>query len=210
MSTAMLLIMETLIPAERVALVLHDVFDFPFSRVADVLATPPPPAASSPLAHPGSGPTSTHPGCSRLRIPEGAVSRTGWSTSTDRNPSMPVPRPMLAVTTAWVVTAASLVMIAPAASAADDWKYTCDTVTEGQKTGSYTGSGHCAPSDGAISKGEIRRAFVLVDRNDSNHYSCGTVDQSIEVSGIADVPQKVTAESCEALGPDIQQPPEYN
>ncbi|WP_246003198.1 RNA polymerase sigma factor SigJ [Nocardia tenerifensis] len=47
-STAMLVIMETLAPAERVALVLHDVFDFPFSRVADVLGSTP--AASRKLA----------------------------------------------------------------------------------------------------------------------------------------------------------------
>jgi RNA polymerase sigma factor (sigma-70 family) len=36
-STAMLVVMETLTPAERVALVLHDVFDFPFDRIAEVL-----------------------------------------------------------------------------------------------------------------------------------------------------------------------------
>ncbi|MFC9996057.1 RNA polymerase sigma factor SigJ [Nocardia sp. NPDC127526] len=36
-STALLVIMETLGPAERVALVLHDVFDFPFDRIAEVL-----------------------------------------------------------------------------------------------------------------------------------------------------------------------------
>jgi len=36
-STAMLVVMEALSPAERVALVLHDVFDFPFDRVAEVL-----------------------------------------------------------------------------------------------------------------------------------------------------------------------------
>ncbi|MFI6395888.1 RNA polymerase sigma factor SigJ [Nonomuraea sp. NPDC050540] len=35
--TAMLVVMETLTPAERVALVLHDVFDFPFDQVAGVL-----------------------------------------------------------------------------------------------------------------------------------------------------------------------------
>jgi RNA polymerase sigma-70 factor (ECF subfamily) len=33
----MLVVMETLTPAERVALVLHDVFDFPFGGVAEVL-----------------------------------------------------------------------------------------------------------------------------------------------------------------------------
>ncbi|MGW4095087.1 RNA polymerase sigma factor SigJ [Nocardia sp. NPDC004750] len=47
-STAMLLIMETLTPAERVALVLHDVFDFPFDRIAGVLSNTP--AASRKLA----------------------------------------------------------------------------------------------------------------------------------------------------------------
>ncbi|MBF6541960.1 RNA polymerase sigma factor SigJ [Nocardia brasiliensis] len=47
-STAMLIIMETLAPAERVALVLHDVFDFPFNRVAEVLRSTP--AASRKLA----------------------------------------------------------------------------------------------------------------------------------------------------------------
>jgi RNA polymerase sigma factor (sigma-70 family) len=36
-STAMLVVMEALSPAERVALVLHDVFDFPFTRIAEVL-----------------------------------------------------------------------------------------------------------------------------------------------------------------------------
>jgi RNA polymerase sigma-70 factor (ECF subfamily) len=46
--TAMLLVMETLAPAERVALVLHDVFDFPFGRIAEVLGSTP--AASRKLA----------------------------------------------------------------------------------------------------------------------------------------------------------------
>ncbi|KUJ66048.1 RNA polymerase subunit sigma-24 [Streptomyces albus subsp. albus] len=40
-STAMLVVMETLSPAERVALVLHDVFDFPFGRIAEVLGGTP-------------------------------------------------------------------------------------------------------------------------------------------------------------------------
>jgi DNA-directed RNA polymerase specialized sigma24 family protein len=31
----------SLAPAERVALVLHDVFDFPFDRIAEVLGGPP-------------------------------------------------------------------------------------------------------------------------------------------------------------------------
>lgn len=47
-STAMLVVMEALSPAERVALVLHDVFDFPFTRVAEVLGGTP--AASRKLA----------------------------------------------------------------------------------------------------------------------------------------------------------------
>lgn len=40
-STAMLVVMETLSPAERVALVLHDVFGFPFDRIAEVLGGTP-------------------------------------------------------------------------------------------------------------------------------------------------------------------------
>ena len=40
-STAMLVVMETLTPAERVALVLHDVFDFPFGQIAEVLGGTP-------------------------------------------------------------------------------------------------------------------------------------------------------------------------
>ncbi|MGH3243799.1 MAG: sigma factor-like helix-turn-helix DNA-binding protein, partial [Spirillospora sp.] len=36
-STAMLLVMEELTPSERVAFVLHDVFDVPFDQVAEVL-----------------------------------------------------------------------------------------------------------------------------------------------------------------------------
>src|SRR5919108_5988768 len=47
-STAMLVVMERLTPAERVALVLHDVFDFPFDRIAEVLGGTP--AASRKLA----------------------------------------------------------------------------------------------------------------------------------------------------------------
>jgi RNA polymerase sigma factor (sigma-70 family) len=47
-STAMLVVMEALSPAERVALVLHDVFDFPFDRIAEVLGGTP--AASRKLA----------------------------------------------------------------------------------------------------------------------------------------------------------------
>ncbi|MEV4581939.1 RNA polymerase sigma factor SigJ [Nonomuraea jabiensis] len=47
-STAMLVVMETLTPAERVALVLHDVFDFPFARIAEVLDSTP--AAARKLA----------------------------------------------------------------------------------------------------------------------------------------------------------------
>ncbi|OPC79207.1 RNA polymerase subunit sigma-24 [Embleya scabrispora] len=46
--TAMLVVMETLSPAERVALVLHDVFDFPFGRIAEVLGGTP--AAARKLA----------------------------------------------------------------------------------------------------------------------------------------------------------------
>ncbi|TYK52477.1 RNA polymerase sigma factor SigJ [Actinomadura decatromicini] len=40
-STAMLVVMETLSPAERVALVLHDVFGLPFGRIAEVLGGAP-------------------------------------------------------------------------------------------------------------------------------------------------------------------------
>jgi hypothetical protein len=47
-STAMLVVMERLTPAERVALVLHDVFDLPFGRIAEVLGSTP--AASRKLA----------------------------------------------------------------------------------------------------------------------------------------------------------------
>jgi RNA polymerase sigma-70 factor (ECF subfamily) len=47
-STAMLVVMESLGPAERVALVLHDVFDLPFGEIADVLGNTP--AASRKLA----------------------------------------------------------------------------------------------------------------------------------------------------------------
>jgi RNA polymerase sigma-70 factor, ECF subfamily len=47
-STAMLVVMEKLTPAERVALVLHDVFDFPFDRIAEVVGSTP--AASRKLA----------------------------------------------------------------------------------------------------------------------------------------------------------------
>ena len=46
--TAMLVLMERLTPAERVAFVLHDVFDFPFARIADVLGATP--AAARKLA----------------------------------------------------------------------------------------------------------------------------------------------------------------
>ncbi|WP_371786225.1 RNA polymerase sigma factor SigJ [Streptosporangium subroseum] len=47
-STAMLVVMERLTPAERVALVLHDVFGLPFGRIAEVLGSTP--AASRKLA----------------------------------------------------------------------------------------------------------------------------------------------------------------
>ncbi|GAB3432853.1 sigma-70 family RNA polymerase sigma factor family protein [Flindersiella endophytica] len=47
-STAMLVVMEALTPAERVALVLHDVFEFPFGQIAEVLGSTP--AASRKLA----------------------------------------------------------------------------------------------------------------------------------------------------------------
>ncbi|MER7079232.1 sigma-70 family RNA polymerase sigma factor, partial [Saccharopolyspora kobensis] len=40
-STAMLVVMERLSPSERVALVLHDVFAFPFDRIAEVLGATP-------------------------------------------------------------------------------------------------------------------------------------------------------------------------
>jgi RNA polymerase sigma-70 factor (ECF subfamily) len=38
-STAMLVVMERLAPAERVALVLHDVFGFPFDQIAEVVGS---------------------------------------------------------------------------------------------------------------------------------------------------------------------------
>ena len=47
-STALLVIMEQLTPAERVALVLHDVFELPFERIAEVLDRTP--AAARKLA----------------------------------------------------------------------------------------------------------------------------------------------------------------
>jgi RNA polymerase sigma factor (sigma-70 family) len=47
-STAMLLVMDELTPSERVAFVLHDVFEVPFDMVAGVLGTTP--AASRQLA----------------------------------------------------------------------------------------------------------------------------------------------------------------
>ncbi|WP_345638741.1 RNA polymerase sigma factor SigJ [Rugosimonospora acidiphila] len=47
-STALLVVVEALTPAERVALVLHDVFEFPFDRIAEVLGGTP--AASRKLA----------------------------------------------------------------------------------------------------------------------------------------------------------------
>lgn len=47
-STAMLVVMEALGPAERVALVLHDVFAVPFDHIAEVLGTTP--AAARKLA----------------------------------------------------------------------------------------------------------------------------------------------------------------
>ncbi len=47
-STAMLLVMDELGPPERVAFVLHDVFEVPFERIADVLGRTP--AASRQLA----------------------------------------------------------------------------------------------------------------------------------------------------------------
>ncbi|MFF4777050.1 RNA polymerase sigma factor SigJ [Microtetraspora fusca] len=47
-STAMLLVMERLTPPERVAFVLHDVFDVPFAQIANVLGVTP--AASRQLA----------------------------------------------------------------------------------------------------------------------------------------------------------------
>lgn len=43
-STAMLLVMEELTPPERVAFVLHDVFDLEFARIAEVLDVSPPAA----------------------------------------------------------------------------------------------------------------------------------------------------------------------
>ncbi|MEV0720883.1 RNA polymerase sigma factor SigJ [Asanoa sp. NPDC050611] len=47
-STALLVVMEALTPRERVALVLHDVFEFPFDQVAEVVGGTP--AASRKLA----------------------------------------------------------------------------------------------------------------------------------------------------------------
>ncbi|MGI5485519.1 RNA polymerase sigma factor SigJ [Microtetraspora malaysiensis] len=47
-STAMLLVMERLTPPERVAFVLHDVFDVPFAQIANVLGVTP--AAARQLA----------------------------------------------------------------------------------------------------------------------------------------------------------------
>jgi len=55
-STAMLVVMETLAPAERVALVLHDVFDsLSFRTVEDVKKAPRRRRHGSPRRHRGPG-----------------------------------------------------------------------------------------------------------------------------------------------------------
>ena len=43
---AFLVVLDTMTPAERVALILHDVFGYPFGEVAQITGPPPRPAAS--------------------------------------------------------------------------------------------------------------------------------------------------------------------
>jgi RNA polymerase sigma-70 factor (ECF subfamily) len=47
---ALLVVLETLAPAERVALVLHDMFDLPFDEIAPIIGRSPAPAAARQLA----------------------------------------------------------------------------------------------------------------------------------------------------------------
>lgn len=66
---AFLVILESMTPAERVAFVLHDVFRYPFARIAEVLGRTPAPASSW-RPPPGAGwtppgPRSRRPGSPR-------------------------------------------------------------------------------------------------------------------------------------------------
>jgi DNA-directed RNA polymerase specialized sigma24 family protein len=70
-STALLVVLESMTPAERVAFVLHDVFAVPFPEIAQVVARRPPPA--------GSWPRPPGPGCGSLPpAPSRAGSTTRW------------------------------------------------------------------------------------------------------------------------------------
>ncbi|MEK8109146.1 sigma factor-like helix-turn-helix DNA-binding protein [Micromonospora sp. M12] len=59
--TALLVVLERLAPEQRVALVLHDVFAVPFTRVAEVLGTTEGPPDSSPPGRVGRSPRRTYP-----------------------------------------------------------------------------------------------------------------------------------------------------
>ena len=50
---ALMVVLDTLAPAERLAFVLHDIFAVPFDEIAPILDAPPPPPASSPAAPAG-------------------------------------------------------------------------------------------------------------------------------------------------------------
>ncbi len=52
-TTAFLVVLESMTPAERVAFVLHDVFRYPFADIADVLGRTPPHASSWRRPHGG-------------------------------------------------------------------------------------------------------------------------------------------------------------
>lgn len=89
---ALLIVLDTLGPAERLAFVLHDMFDVPFDDIAAMLDKTPPPPASWPAAPAaGSGasprpkptcPAGAAPSTPTWRPPAAATSTRWWPCCT--------------------------------------------------------------------------------------------------------------------------------
>ena len=83
---ALLVVLDRLAPAERVAFVLHDMFGVPFGEIAGITGRSADAAASSPAGRGGGC------GATRRRRPGIPASASGWPGST-RSPRRSSPRP---------------------------------------------------------------------------------------------------------------------
>ncbi|MEU7142409.1 hypothetical protein ABZ942_23370 [Nocardia sp. NPDC046473] len=94
-----------------------------------------------------------------------------------------------------LITAAGLAALAPAAQAAANPEYTCDTLTGESDWGPAKATGHCKLSDGKGPKsGKIMSAFTVVNAVGGEQLTCRYDGKN--AAGTADLPKEVVGTRC--------------